>query len=486
MNNYIYARVWFADDAPLTSKKVLEPIPIVQSFSSRGYEDSDHHREFFNSKGAHLLHYDEILELIVGLPNEVLDRLPVGAVIAFDTNQAKFRIVESGHHPVANTPVRIVVTTRESAFRVLPDIWKDLDAPVAFDASFKNEVESNSDVPVIFLPPDDEVNQFLVRNMEVRRELSVTEQVGEMRTAPDSRHRKFKHVLPVADKVEERKGPTFIDSLKKRGRDKRFEELKNQGFLFNEEKFWLLVRNIKRQVPTLLTGPSGVGKTTIASKVAEVANMKFHTIQMSAALDPVSYLLGVHRLSGGNSYFQMAPFAKASMEKNNLILLDEVNRCPPSGANILFPALDFQRTLNLDLMDDENLRSVPVGDQTTYLATANIGHNFSGTHSIDTALNDRFMRIEIDFPSQEEEIELVATRSKLSKRASYLLVDAIRQIRQLLTEYDAPFSPSVRASVEIASLVADGYDLRKSVEFYVFPHTEEDVREIITNKLQRL
>jgi len=272
---------------------------------------------------------------------------------------------------------------------------------------------------------------------------------------------------------------SFIKSLKKRGRQEKFEALRAQGFLFNEEQFWLASRNVARKIPTLFTGPSGVGKTTIAAKVAEVMGLNFSTINMAAAIDPVSYLLGVHRIKDGSSYFQMAPFSRKSSEENNLILLDEINRCPPQGSNILFPALDFQRTINLDMMDDESLRSIPLGRNTTYMATANIGHKFTGTHNIDGALDDRFIRIEMDFPTEEEEITMLKKRHKLSAYVAKEVVGLVRQVRNTCLAQETDFVPSVRAIDQVGYLVSDGYSPHKAMHLYVLPRLDEETAEII-------
>ena len=54
--------------------------------------------------------------------------------------------------------------------------------------------------------------------------------------------------------------------------------------------------------------------------------------------------------------------------------------------NILFPCLDGRRTLPVEIADASSTRSISVHPDVTFIATANIGNEYTGTQDIDEAL----------------------------------------------------------------------------------------------------
>ena len=106
------------------------------------------------------------------------------------------------------------------------------------------------------------------------------------------------------------------------------------------------------------------------------------------------------------TYFSEALFVKAIQTPNAVILLDELTRAHPDAWNILMTVLDQgQRYLRLD--EAEGQATIKVAEGVTFIATANIGNEYTATRQLDKALMDRFTVIEMDLLNDEEELGLL-------------------------------------------------------------------------------
>lgn len=149
----------------------------------------------------------------------------------------------------------------------------------------------------------------------------------------------------------------------------------------------------------LLVGVPGLAKTLLIKTVAQVLDLKFNRIQFTPDLMP-SDITGTEvieeNVSTGEKFFK---FVKGPIFAN-IILADEINRTPPKTQSALLEAMQEYR--------------VTAGGQTYeleqpffVLATQN-PIEMEGTYPLPEAQLDRFMfNIWIDYPSFEEEIEIV-------------------------------------------------------------------------------
>ena len=271
-------------------------------------------------------------------------------------------------------------------------------------------------------------------------------------------------------------GSEFVDPLKT---DSLFEIIKRDkklqaptsnkdGFFVASETWRLLIRNVKRHINTLLTSPSGNGKTSLVKLLCDRLGLKLYTFDMGAIIDPLSSLLGVHRLEDGHSIFDMAKFTQAIQEPC-VILLDELNRASVGSNNVLFSCLDDRRELNIEIAGSKDKRSIKVHPEVTFIATANIGSEYTGTLSLDRALIDRFFPIELGQIPTNEEVEVLMKRTGISKDNAELIVKIANNIRALSQKQEISTSLSIRETLMVSSLVYDGFDLGKAMSMVYLP-----------------
>ncbi|TWU00778.1 AAA family ATPase [Stieleria varia] len=150
----------------------------------------------------------------------------------------------------------------------------------------------------------------------------------------------------------------------------------------------------------LLMGVPGLAKTLLVSKLAETLSLKFHRIQFTPDLMPMD-ITGTDILqdtADGRREFQ---FVKGPIFAN-IVLADEINRAPPKTQAALLEAMQEQ---NVTVLGKEFHLEAPF----MVLATQNPVEQ-EGTYPLPEAQLDRFMSlIELDYPSEEEEIQIART-----------------------------------------------------------------------------
>ena len=179
-------------------------------------------------------------------------------------------------------------------------------------------------------------------------------------------------------------------------------------------------------INTLLVGPQGCGKTSVAYKFAAKTNMPLLKMNCPLVREPRDWF-GAKRAEAGSVFWDKALFAEAIAQGGLVVLLDEITRATPNVLNSLLPLLDWTRETYIE----EAKEKLHVGPQTYFFATANIGAQFTGTFKLDSALADRFGAIvECSFLPAQDEAELLVKRSGISMDVANRLVKIANMVRK--------------------------------------------------------
>ena len=248
--------------------------------------------------------------------------------------------------------------------------------------------------------------------------------------------------------------------------------LKPRNLMMSELKWKYLIRSGVRGKNIMMTGPAGCGKTMAAKSLVNSLDRPDFYFNLGATQDPRSTLIGnTHFDSAKGTYFSQSLFVEAIQTPNAVILLDELSRAHPDAWNILMTVLDYgQRYLRLDEANGSD--TIKVADGVTFVATANIGNEYTSTRVMDKALMDRFTIVEMDVLSEDDENTLLnlmfpsvdsVVLSNVAKIATLTRTESNSETARITSGI------STRTTVELCGLLYDGFSLEEAAEVSIYP-----------------
>jgi MoxR-like ATPase len=199
----------------------------------------------------------------------------------------------------------------------------------------------------------------------------------------------------------------------------------------------------------LLIGVPGLAKTLLIKTLAQVLDLKFSRIQFTPDLMP-SDITGTEIIeedvsTGGKRFrFIEGPvFA-------NIVLADEINRTPPKTQSALLEAMQEHRVTAAG-------HTYTLQEPFFVLATQNPIEQ-EGTYPLPEAQLDRFMfNLWLDYPSREEEIEIVKTTTSTYAAELRRVVSAEEIVAYQDLVRKVPVADNViRYAVELVNITRPG------------------------------
>jgi len=257
--------------------------------------------------------------------------------------------------------------------------------------------------------------------------------------------------------------------------------LKPKELIISDLKWKYLVRAILRAKNVMIIGPSGCAKTMAATCVAKALNRPVGKFNLGSTQDARATLIGntTYKKETG-TVFHKSAFVKAITTPDTVIILDEFSRGTHDSHNILMTVTDpTQRCLRLDEDDESTL--IKVAEGVSFIATANIGNEYTATKVLDKASARRFpIKLEMSpltgkelihlfniifYSKTDDELKMMTTLSKISD-------DLISQCKLEDATISTFISPA--NMVEMAELVMDGFSLEEIAEAAIYPEYPDD------------
>lgn len=204
----------------------------------------------------------------------------------------------------------------------------------------------------------------------------------------------------------------------------------------------------RRQLPVLLKGPTGCGKSRFIRHMAAILGRPLHTVACHDELSAAD-LLGRFLIKGDETVWQDGPLTRAVRE-GAICYLDEVVEARKDTTVVLHPLADDRRELPLD-KTAELLRAPP---EFMLVVSYNPGYQ-NLFKTLKPSTRQRFVALTFDFPPPEIEAKIVVHESALDLARAQRLVELGRRLREL-EGHDLEEVASTRLLVNAAQLMSDG------------------------------
>jgi len=224
--------------------------------------------------------------------------------------------------------------------------------------------------------------------------------------------------------------------------------------------FEILNRAYEKGLFVLIIGPKGTGKTSLVRDYAKQRSINLESINFSLRTRE-SHLVGTKNLNDGNIGFDEGILVK-SMKDGNMLYLDEINAAEADVLLRLDEALDDRRQIVLKESDGSVIKAK---DSWFVVATINpLTH--VGTKELPPQLLSRFpVRIRLDYPSEDVELEIIKKHVKKCK--DYEVLQGLKlanTLRQAAAVEELYYSPSLRETIAFAKLLETGVSTKQAAE----------------------
>ncbi|MCZ7593647.1 MAG: CbbQ/NirQ/NorQ/GpvN family protein [Hyphomicrobium sp.] len=212
----------------------------------------------------------------------------------------------------------------------------------------------------------------------------------------------------------------------------------------------------RRQIPLLLKGPTGCGKTRFVAHMAATLGRPLYTVACHDDLSAAD-LIGRFLLKGGETEWVDGPLTRAVRE-GAICYLDEVVEARKDVTVVLHPLTDDRRMLPIERTGEV----LEADGQFMLVASYNPGYQ-NILKTLKPSTRQRFLAIDFDFPAPEREIEIVARESGLGKERVAPLVRLAGKLRALKGQ-DLEEGVSTRLIVYCAGLIQGGMPIDRAVQ----------------------
>ena len=204
----------------------------------------------------------------------------------------------------------------------------------------------------------------------------------------------------------------------------------------------------KAQLPVLLKGPTGCGKTRFVRHMAERLGLQLITVSCNEDTSATD-LLGRHLLLGGETRWTDGPVTRA-LREGAMLYLDEIAEARSDAIVAIHSITDDRRELFLDRTGE----TLNAGPEFICVASYNPGYQ-RAMKELKPSTRQRFVGINFGFPLTDVEVEVVTHESGVDEKTARALVGIANKTRGL-TELALLESVSTRLLVDAGQLISGG------------------------------
>ncbi len=270
-----------------------------------------------------------------------------------------------------------------------------------------------------------------------------------------------------------------------------------EDFRITEEPFYLPIKDeielfetaYQDKVPVLLKGPTGAGKT----RFVEYMSWRLHNREGIERGDGVplitvachedltaSDLVGRYLLEGDETRWVDGPVTRA-VKAGAICYLDEIVEARKDTTVLIHPLTDYRRLLPLEKRGE----LLEASDGFLLVMSYNPGYQ-SALKDLKHSTRQRFIAIEFDYPTREQETIIIARESGVDEQAAEDLAKLGEKVRNL-KEHGLGEGVSTRLLIYAAKLIRGGIPPRRACQVAVVwaltddSEVQRSIEEVVTS-----
>ena len=202
------------------------------------------------------------------------------------------------------------------------------------------------------------------------------------------------------------------------------------------------------QLPLLIKGPTGCGKTRFIRHMAAKLDRPLYTVACHDDLTAAD-LVGRHLINDKGTYWCDGPLTKAVRE-GAICYLDEVVEARKDTTVVLHPLTDDRRILPIERTGE----TLSAPEEFMLVTSYNPGYQ-NLLKGMKPSTRQRFVAMSFDFPDVQTEIFVLLAETDINKATAEKLVGLASSMRAL-KDHDLEEAASTRLLIYTATLIASG------------------------------
>ena len=262
-----------------------------------------------------------------------------------------------------------------------------------------------------------------------------------------------------------------------------YVQMQVEEFRLTAEPFYLPIADevelfktaYERNVPVLLKGPTGCGKTRFVEYMSWQLHDREHLdegvplITVACHEDlTASDLVGRYLLEGDETRWIDGPITRA-VKVGAICYLDEIVEARKDTTVLIHPLTDYRRLLPVDKRGE----LIEAADGFLLVLSYNPGYQ-SALKDLKHSTRQRFIAIEFDYPPREQEAQIITIESGCSPEVGTELAKLAEKVRNL-KEHGLAEGVSTRLLVYAGKLIAGGISPRRACQAAVVWGLTDDV-----------
>lgn len=203
-------------------------------------------------------------------------------------------------------------------------------------------------------------------------------------------------------------------------------------------------------LPVLIKGPTGCGKTRFIEYMGEELKRDVYTVVCHDDLSAAD-LIGRHLISESGTYWQDGPLTKA-VRYGGICYLDEIIEARKDTTVVLHSLADYRRVLSIDRTGE----TIEAHQDFMLVVSYNPGYQ-NVLKGMKPSTKQRFISLSFEYPKEEIEKEVIKKESGIDDTIAQKLVNIAKEVRQL-SDVDIQEAVSTRLLIYAGKLIAKGFD----------------------------